>query len=169
MNSNCPHCRGEIPAEARYCMHCGRIVAEYRNCPACGEPVAQDAAYCPYCTRKVPTELEERAKSFTASITASPIGAFFSGGGFTALIYPPRFEVGEGRIRLTKWSFLALRVKQHEVRLDRVASVKYTKGVVWGGIYIETFGGATEDISQNGFGQRGASQLAAQIKEIISV
>jgi hypothetical protein len=70
---------------------------------------------------------------------------------------------------LTKWSFLTLRVKQHDVRLDRVASVKYTKGVIWGGIYIETFGGATEDINQNGFEQNEARQLAAQIKEIISV
>jgi len=150
-------------------MHCGRIVSGYRDCPACGEPVAADAAYCPSCTRKVPTELEERAKSFTASIAASPIGAFFSGGGLTSLFRPPRFEVSGGLVRLTKWSFLTLRVKQHEVRLDRVASVKYTKGVIWGGIYIETFGGATEDINQNGFDQIEARELAAQLKEIVSV
>ena len=77
-------------------------------------------------------------------------------------------SISEGRIQLTKWTFLGLRVHHQEIRIDRVASVKYTKGVIWGGLLVETFGGATEDISQGGFDQVLARDTASELKEIIA-
>jgi hypothetical protein len=68
---------------------------------------------------------------------------------------------------MTKWSFLGLRVHQQEIRIDRVASVKYTKGVIWGELLIETFGGAAEDINQKGFPQTDAREMAQELKDMI--
>ncbi len=168
MSVVCPHCAGEIPGGAKYCCQCGRIVADYQYCEECTEPIASAAKRCPCCGHKVPTEIDVRTRTFTKSITASRIEAFLGGSSLTALFHPPRFEVADGRIRMNKWSFLGLRAHQQEIRIDRVASVQYTKGIIWGGLLIETFGGATEDIRQKGFEQIEARDMAQALKDIIA-
>ncbi len=169
MHKPCPHCRGMIPEEAAYCLHCNRIVQNYRFCTECREPISLEAVRCPYCTQKVPTDLDIRVKNIQMTIIADRVGAFLLGRlDITALFHPPRLEIESGRIRMTRWGLLGLRTYQQEIRIDRVASVKYTEGIIWGGIMIETFGGATEDISQNGFEQDEAKEVADKLKEIIS-
>lgn len=76
--------------------------------------------------------------------------------------------MAEGRIQLTKWTFFGMRVHLQEIRIDRVASVRYTKGIIWGGLLVETFGGAAEDISQGGFDQQLAREMADELKAIIA-
>jgi len=41
-----------------------------------------------------------------------------------------------------------------------VASVRYTKGIFWGGLLVETFGGKSEDFSEKGLRQKDASALS---------
>lgn len=166
METRCPHCGGNVSPDARYCPHCSRLAKEFQYCPECAEPIASAAKRCPCCGQKVPTQRDLQARSFRKSITASRIGAFLTTNP-TSLLHPPRLEVADGRIRMTKWSFLGLRVHQQEIRIDRVASVKYTKGVIWGELLVETFGGATEDVCQKGFPQTQARDMAQELKEMI--
>lgn len=169
MDSTCPHCGGNIPSEAKYCLCCTRIVRDFQHCLECGEPISKEAKRCPHCAQKVPTKRDLQVLGFERCITANPIGAFLSGSGLASLFRPPRFEVAEARIRLYKWSLFGLRVRQHEIRMDRVASIQHTKGIIWGGLLIETFGGSSEDIRQKGFNQDDARRMAQEIKELIAI
>ncbi|RJP31414.1 MAG: hypothetical protein C4527_08185 [Candidatus Omnitrophota bacterium] len=170
METICPHCRGEVPREAKYCLHCGRLVDNFQYCQECHEPISIEAKRCCYCAQKVPTDRDVQIQSFNKIIVADRLGSFLTGrGGFTNLFHPPRLEVSHGRILVTKWSFFGLREHQQEIRVDRVASVQYTQGIIWGGILIETFGGATEDINQKGFDQADAREMSQKLKEILSV
>jgi hypothetical protein len=142
-------------------------VADYVHCPSCAEPIAAAATHCPCCARRVPTAQDARARELRATITARRLGAFLTSGSVTALFRPPRLEVADGRVRVVKWTFFTLRVHHQEIRIDRVASVQYTKGVFWGGLLVETFGGAAEDIDQKGFEQTEAREMAQRLKELI--
>ena len=138
------------------------------HCGQCSEPIASSARRCPYCAEKVPTEKELHARQLKMSIVANRLGAFVTTSNPTALLHPPELEVSEGRVRAQRWSFLGLRVDRQEIRIDRIASVKYTKGVFWGGLLIETFGGATEDLDFKGFDQDSARKMAEQLQEVTS-
>jgi len=48
-----------------------------------------------------------------------------------------------------------------------VASVRSTKGIFWGGLLVETFGGASEDLSEKGLRQEDARMMAEQLKECL--
>ena len=43
----CPGCRRENPVDARFCMGCGRALAN--ACAACGADLGADANFCPRC------------------------------------------------------------------------------------------------------------------------
>jgi hypothetical protein len=167
-NTLCPHCGGEIAAGALYCRHCTRRAIRYIACPSCQEPIADDATYCPYCTQKRPTEQDVAVKSLNVSVEATRLGAWLGGGNFTGLFFPPVIAVSGGRIRVTRWTLLGLRTHHQEIQVSRVASVRYTKGVFWGGLLVETFGGAAEDISEKGLRQEDARYMAEQLKSVLS-
>jgi hypothetical protein len=99
---------------------------------------------------------------------ATRLGAFFTSGGITGLFLPPFISVSKGRIQIRKWSILGLRRHHQEIQVSRVASVRYTKGVFWGGILVETFGGSAEDIAEKGLRQDDARQMAEQLKSVLT-
>ncbi len=48
----CPSCKGANTAEARFCKHCGSVLA--LACPGCHQPVNPDARFCPQCGAEIP-------------------------------------------------------------------------------------------------------------------
>jgi class 3 adenylate cyclase/tetratricopeptide (TPR) repeat protein len=56
---NCGECQREVPAEARFCMHCGAALAV--ACGSCGAAVSLTARYCSACgqERTIPAETRE--------------------------------------------------------------------------------------------------------------
>ena len=164
----CPHCGGSVVAEAPCCRHCGRRIADSKACPECREPISTNAGHCPYCAQKVPTERDLAARALRLEVRATHLGALFAGGQLTGLFLPPIISVSDGRIRVTKWTLLGLRRHQQEIQVSRVASVRYTKGVFWGGLLVETFGGASEDLSEKGLRQADAKNMSDQLKTVLS-
>ena len=163
----CPHCGAELAADAPCCRQCGRRALDYRTCPSCREPVASEATYCPFCTQKVPTERQLAARALELEVRATHCGAFFTGG-LTGLFLPPIITVRGGVITVTKWTILGLRRHQQEINVDRVASVRYTRGIFWGALLVETFGGASEDLTQRGLRQMDALEMADKLKAVAS-
>jgi len=165
---SCPHCGGETVAEASCCRHCSRRIIGFKDCPTCREPISDKAAYCPYCSQKVPTKVDLAARELNLKVRATHLGACLTGGWITGLLFPPIINVADGRIKITKWGLLGLRTHHQEIQVNRVASVRYTKGVIWGGIVIETFGGKAEDLAESGLRQEDARNMAAQIKSVLA-
>lgn len=165
---SCPHCGGDCDGDAAYCRCCGHRIRDFTPCRACKEPIAKEATYCPFCSQTVPTDKDLAARSLQLTVRATNLGAFFTGGGFTGLLFPPIISVSQGRIRVKRWSFLGLRTHDQEIQVSRVASVRYTKGIIWGGLLVETFGGASEDLSEKGLHQDDARNMANQLKAVLS-
>ena len=167
METACPHCGAEIREGYNYCQRCARRVIDYVLCEKCREPVANDASSCPHCSSVFKGEKEKTAVELALEIRATHLGAFFGGGNFTGLFFPPIIRAHAGRITVTKWSLLGLRRHNQEVQVSKIASVRYTKGVFWGGLLIETFGGASEDLSEKGLRQGEARMMAEQLKSCL--
>jgi len=100
-------------------------------------------------------------------IRATRLGSLFTSG-ITGFFLPPYISVSGGHIHVRKWSFLGLRRHHQEIQVSRVASVRYTKGIFWGGILVETFGGSAEDITENGLRQHDARSMTEQLKSVLS-
>ena len=164
MSSVCPHCGSQTKEGHNYCPNCTRIIQHYQNCAMCKEPYSNDARLCPYCQHKSITGQERKAASLELEVRATRLGALFASNSFTGVLYPPIIKVSQGRINVTKWSFLGLRTHHQDIQVTRVASVRYTDGIIWGGLLIETFGGAAEDLSENGLRQDDAKMMAEQLK-----
>jgi len=168
VEGRCPHCGDDCVGGVACCRSCGRRIADFIACPACKEPIARDATHCPFCTQTVPSDQDIAARSLQLTVRATKLGAFLTGGGVTGLLFPPIISVSQGRIRVTRWTFLGLRVHDQEIQVSRVASVRYTKGIIWGGLLVETFGGASEDLSEKGLRQEDASNMANRLKAVLS-
>ena len=162
----CPHCGGELNLDVFYCRHCTRRARDYKLCPTCQEPLSASATNCPQCNSRVPTEQDRAAQEIHLEFRATRLGAFFTGT-VTGIFLPPFISVSEGRIRVKKWSLFGLREHHQEIQVSRVASVRYTKGVFWGGILVETFGGSAEDISEKGLRQTDAREMAEKLKSAL--
>ena len=52
-----------------------------------------------------------------------------------------------------------MRRHSQELQVSKVASVRYTNGIFWGGLLVETFGGASEDLSEKGLRQEDARMM----------
>lgn len=47
----CPQCRGQVPAGAKFCSHCGAKLNT--KCPHCGADIAAGSAFCSECGQKL--------------------------------------------------------------------------------------------------------------------
>ncbi len=97
---------------------------------------------------------------------ATRLGALFANG-LTALLFPPIIAIHNGKVTVRSWSALGLRTHLREIQLNRIASVNYTKGIFWGTLLVETFGGAMEDMKEGGLRQDDALRMAERLKECI--
>jgi membrane protease subunit (stomatin/prohibitin family) len=46
---NCPECKGGLPADARFCPHCGHQQLVFRQCIQCGKNLTPGARFCSRC------------------------------------------------------------------------------------------------------------------------
>ena len=132
MSSLCPHCGCETKEGYSYCPLCTRVIKDYQQCAMCKEPYSNAAIMCPYCQHKSLTHQEQRAASLELEVQATRMGALLASNSITGFFFPPIIKISQGRINVTKWSFLGLRTHHQEIQVTRVASVRYTKGVIWG-------------------------------------
>jgi membrane protease subunit (stomatin/prohibitin family) len=49
----CPACEQSIPADAKFCPHCGHHIVVIHKCTSCGENLTADARFCPHCGHAV--------------------------------------------------------------------------------------------------------------------
>ena len=49
----CDVCHHALPADSRFCQHCGHQVVVFDRCPACGKDLPPGGAFCPRCGRAV--------------------------------------------------------------------------------------------------------------------
>ena len=171
MATACPHCGGEQQGEYKYCSHCGRRLVDFKSCPECDEPVSAQAKRCPHCAQPLshiaqrrPDEQVRAVPNLNLEARATHLGAFFASGSITALLIPPVIRASNKRITVTKWSLFGLRTHSQEIQVSRVASVRHTKGVFWGALLVETFGGASEDLSEGGLKLEDARKMALNLK-----
>ena len=164
MATMCPHCGGQQQGEFKYCSHCARRVADFKHCPECNEPVSSQAQRCPHCTQQLPHERALAAQALDLEVRATRLGALFTSGSITGVLFPPVIRASNGRITVTKWTLLGLRTHHQEIQVSRVASVRYTKGVFWGALLVETFGGASEDLKEAGLALEDARTMAENLK-----
>jgi len=129
--------------------------------------MALAATHCASCGQRPPTDQELAVRKLNLEVQATNFGALLTCG-ITGFFFPPVISVTDGRIKITKWSFFGLRTDHQEIQVSRVASVRYTKGVIWGGLLIETFGGAAEDLAQRGLRQEDARTMAEQLKSVLT-
>ncbi len=58
--AHCAECRGAIPAEARFCPHCGHQQLVFRQCIHCGKNLTPNARFCSRCGQAAETRPTER-------------------------------------------------------------------------------------------------------------
>lgn len=57
----CPDCRNSIPANAKFCLHCGHQIVVFRQCKQCGKNLTANAHFCSKCGAKI--EVSHQPKS----------------------------------------------------------------------------------------------------------
>ena len=65
-------------------------------------------------------------------------------------------------------TLFGLRTYDQKISINKIASVRYLSGVIWGGISIESFGGAISNILINGLDKEEAQKTVSILDEIIS-
>jgi len=169
----CKYCLEEVKEGAQRCPHCSSWLIEMKICPECGEEIKPQARICHYCGSpqieyEEKEEMEEKLLSVSHKIVSSPIGALFCEGSLTALFLQPELRIERGEIHVRKWTLFGLRTYDQKISINKIASVRYLSGVIWGGIRIETFGGTISDIVINGLDKEEAQKTVSILDEIIS-
>ena len=172
MQAACPFCRSPIEAEALKCPHCQSVVGEYKVCPDCRESVSAEARVCRYCGHRWAEppggapDAERQDEDILRQVWADNLGAMITEPSITALFFPPVLTITPNEARIRKWSLLGLRAYRQRISTQRIASVRFLKGVFWGGIVIETFGGASGDLVITGLRKSEAQEAAALLEKL---
>ncbi|MDJ0854402.1 MAG: SPFH domain-containing protein [Desulfobacterales bacterium] len=58
--AHCAECRGAIPADARFCPHCGHQQLVFRQCIHCGKNLTPNARFCSRCGQAAEARPTER-------------------------------------------------------------------------------------------------------------
>ncbi len=58
--AHCAECRGAIPADARFCPHCGHQQLVFRQCIHCGKNLTPNARFCSRCGQAAEARPAER-------------------------------------------------------------------------------------------------------------
>ncbi len=58
--ARCPECQGALPADARFCPHCGHQQLVFHQCIQCGKNLTPNARFCSRCGRAVETQASAR-------------------------------------------------------------------------------------------------------------
>ena len=169
----CKYCLEEVKDGAQRCPHCSSWLIEMKICPQCAEEINPQAKICRFCgasqtQNQEEVQREERLASISHKIVASPIGAMFCETSLTALFLPPELHIEKGEILVRKWTLFGLRTYDQKISINKIASVRYLSGVIWGGISIESFGGAISNILINGLDKEEAQKTVSILDEIIS-
>jgi Double zinc ribbon len=171
--SRCPMCRGEVEPDAIRCQHCGDLLAHFKICPRCAEKVHEDAQTCRHCSHDFEREAERRsiARALSANphhLVANPFGVLFSEMSLTGLFFPPELTISGDEVKLTRWTMLGLRRLDQRISTRKIASVRYLSGVIWGGLMVETFGGALSDLVVHGLDKTKATETARLLEQMIT-
>ncbi len=169
----CPVCQGGVSPGAIRCPHCGDPLAHFKVCARCAEKIHEDAQVCRHCGHDFEREAERmsvirRLQSETHRLVASPVGVLFSEFSITGLFFPPEIEIRGEEILLRRWMLLGLRTLDQRISTKKIASVRCLNGVIWGGLMIETFGGAMGDLVMHGLDKQRASETAHLLEQIIA-
>jgi hypothetical protein len=167
----CPLCRGEVHPAAIVCEHCGGRLSHFKICPRCAEQVHEDAQLCRFCQYDFDREAERQKllRALEANphcLTANPLGVLFTEMSITGLFFPPELEIRGGDVVLRRWSLFGLRRLDQRIPIRRIASARMLTGVIWGGLMIETFGGALSDLVMHGLDREQAAETAALLERI---
>jgi membrane protease subunit (stomatin/prohibitin family) len=49
----CPHCSADLPAEAKFCLNCGKKIGGTITCPGCNAELPEGAKFCLSCGKKL--------------------------------------------------------------------------------------------------------------------
>ena len=153
---------------ATKCGSCGSNVGDVKICSHCAEAVRAEATTCPFCSADLqpPAPEEEALLEQPWVIYASPFGAAINEQSVTALIYPPVLTITPNEIHIRRRSFLGLRTMDQKISVSRVASVRAVKGIFWGGIVVETYGGASGDLAISGLDNEEARHTAGLLERL---
>lgn len=168
----CPFCLSPAADGASKCAQCGANIGDIRICPSCAEPVRETATICPFCRGDLLPPAYEAARALLTEpwvIESSPLGALLTDQSVTALFFPPTLTITPSEIRIRRRQFLGLRTLDSKISVSRIASVRTLDGVVWGGLVIETYGGAAGDLAIGGLDKDDARQTAALIERLAEV
>jgi hypothetical protein len=171
-SSSCPFCLSSVSDGATKCPHCAANIGDIRLCPSCAEPVRETATICPFCRGDLLPPAFEEARALLADpwvIESSPLGGLITDQSVTALFYPPIMTITATEIRIRRRQFMGLRTMDSKISVGRIASVRVLDGVVWGGLVIETYGGAAGDLAIGGLDKDEARQTAQLIERIAEV
>ena len=94
------------------------------------------------------------------------MGAMITEPSLTALFFPPVLTVTGAEVRIQKWSFWGLRTYRQSLSTERIASVRFLKGIFWGGIVIETYGGSSADLVITGLRKNEAQDTADLLEKL---
>ncbi|WP_027339922.1 hypothetical protein [Halonatronum saccharophilum] len=87
--------------------------------------------------------------------------------GFTSTLIPDTLSIQDNKVIVEKKTWLGLKNQQKRVTKDQLASVRINNGFFYSTIYLETTGGATEDISVDGIPKRKAKKAVIAIEDML--
>lgn len=140
-------------------------------CTGCAEPVRESATMCPFCGTDLRPPPPEQTELLSEPwvIYASPLGACLADASITALIFPPILTVTPNEIHIRRRMFFGLRTMDQKISVSRVASVRALQGIIWGGIVVETYGGASGDLGISGLNKEEARHTATLLEKMAHV